>query len=62
MVKDLEFIQLLGNPKYIIELVNRGYFYNQDFINYLHQLKQTFYKLESEFLHLIKYPEGLLNL
>ena len=60
MVNDLEFIQLLSNPRYVVELSIRGYFYNPDFVRYIERLKKTFF--QEDFLHLIRYPEGLINL
>lgn len=45
---------MLGNPRYVLELFNQGYFYNQEFKEYLNGLKCF---LESkEFNILIKYP------
>ena len=26
MIKDIEFVQMLANPRYVVELVDRGYF------------------------------------
>jgi hypothetical protein len=39
MCKDIEFIQMLGNPRYIIDLYERGYFYSADFKDYINGLK-----------------------
>lgn len=60
MCKDLEFIQMLGNPRYVIELFRRGYFYSKDFKDYINGLK-CFLK-KPELLRLVKYPEGLFVL
>lgn len=60
MCKDLEFVQMLGNPRYVVSLYDLGYFYNKDFKDYLNGLKV--YLKKPDLLQLIKYPEGLYNL
>lgn len=60
MCKDIEFIQMLGNPRYVTSLHELGYFYNKDFKDYINGLK-VFLKRPNLF-KLIKFPEGLYNL
>ena len=60
MIKNAEFIQMLGNPNYVLALVDRGFFSQEEFQNYLERLKHFLKK--PELLKLIKYPEGLFNL
>ena len=51
--EDMEFIQLLSNPKYIEFLIAHKFFENQNFIYYLKYLD---YIRRSSLIHLIKYP------
>lgn len=60
LLKDLEFIQMLANPSYVLSLVDRGYLANEQFLEYLDNLK-VFYQ-KRELFSMIKYPEGLANL
>jgi hypothetical protein len=60
MCKDVEFIQMLGNPNYVMCLLQRGYLYSKDFKDYINGLK-CFLK-KPELMRLIKFPEGLYNL
>lgn len=60
MCKDIEFIQMLGNPRYVVALYERGYFYSKDFKEYLNGLK--YFLRKPDLMRLIKYPEGLYNL
>ncbi|TBU06584.1 subunit 31 of mediator of RNA polymerase II transcription [Hamiltosporidium magnivora] len=57
--KDLEFIQSLCNPQYLQHLHQTGYFFNQDFINYLKYLKYWMYEPYSKCLI---YPQCLIIL
>lgn len=51
---------MLGNPRYVTTLFDMGYFYNEDFRDYIQGLK-VFLK-KPELIRLVKYPEGLYNL
>ena len=60
MCKDLEFIQMLSNPKYVIELVDRGYFSDKNFVEYLDKL--SIFLKSPKLFKLVKFSEGLYNL
>jgi hypothetical protein len=60
MCKDIEFISMLANPRYIVDLFDRGYFYSPDFREYISKLK-CFLK-STKLRKLINYTEGLYNL
>ncbi|XP_053643811.1 mediator of RNA polymerase II transcription subunit 31 isoform X2 [Cherax quadricarinatus] len=50
---ELEFVQCLANPNYLLFLAQRGYFKEQTFINYLKYLQ---YWKEPEYAKYLKYP------
>ncbi|XP_050732705.1 mediator of RNA polymerase II transcription subunit 31-like isoform X3 [Eriocheir sinensis] len=50
---ELEFVQCLANPNYLLFLAQRGYFKDQAFINYLKYLQ---YWKEPEYAKFLKYP------
>lgn len=50
---ELEFVQCLANPNYLLFLSQRGYFKEQTFINYLKYLQ---YWKEPEYAKYLKYP------
>lgn len=60
MCKDIEFIEMLGDPRYVIALHEKGYFYNKDFREYLNGLKCFLRNMMLR--RLIKFPEGLYTL
>jgi hypothetical protein len=51
---------MLGNPRYVLSLYFFGYFYSEDFNDYIKGLKC--FLVKPELMRLIKYPEGLYNL
>nr|XP_027231587.1 mediator of RNA polymerase II transcription subunit 31-like isoform X2 [Penaeus vannamei] len=53
---ELEFVQCLANPNYLLFLAQRGYFKDQTFINYLKYLQ---YWKEPEYAKYLKYPVPL---
>ncbi|KCZ81746.1 hypothetical protein H312_00786 [Anncaliia algerae PRA339] len=53
---DLEFIQLLTNPNYLLQLKNKGYFENEKFIEYLKYLR---YFYDKPYIYYITYPASL---
>ena len=59
MIKDIEFVQMLADPRYVFDLIKRGYFHNEKFRSYINGLK---YLYRPEFFKLVKYPEGFYNL
>ena len=59
MIKDLEFVQMLADPIYIMQLNHRGYFYDENFQVYVKGLK---YLLQRDYLLMMIYPEGVFNL
>ena len=60
MCKDIEFISMLANPRYIVDLFDRGYFYSHDFKQYVNGLK-CFLQLP-KLRKLVRHTEGLYNL
>ncbi|KAK7082896.1 Mediator of RNA polymerase II transcription subunit 31 [Halocaridina rubra] len=50
---ELEFVQCLANPNYLLFLAQRGYFKEKTFINYLKYLE---YWKEPEYAKYLKYP------
>lgn len=53
---DLEFVQALGDPLYIEQIVSRGYTREKEFLEYLRYLR---YFKSPEFIMFVKHPEGL---
>jgi hypothetical protein len=51
---------MLANPRYIVDLFDRGYFYSPHFKEYISKLK-IFLK-STKLRKLIRYTEGLYNL
>lgn len=60
LIKDLEFVQMLGDVNYIRELHKRGYFYDDHFIQYIRNL--SYYIFLPQYIKMVRYPEGLWNL
>ena len=60
LIKDLEFVQMLGDVNYLRELHTRGYFYYDKFIEYIRNL--SCYIFLPQYIKLVRYPEGLWNL
>lgn len=58
-MKDIEFVQMLGDVGYLRQLHVRGYLYDQRFQDYIRGLT---YLLQKHWIRLIRYPEGLWNL
>jgi hypothetical protein len=56
LIQDLEFVQMLGNPEYVVHLMRSGYFNQLAFRNYL---KYLLYLRTPEFAHFLLYPLGL---
>ena len=50
---ELEFVQCLGNPRYLNFLAQRGYFKEASFVNYLSYLR---YWSKPEYVKFIKFP------
>ncbi len=56
LIQDLEFIQMLGNPEYVVHLMKSGFFAEIEFRNYLKYLQ---YLRTPEYAHFMLYPLGL---
>jgi hypothetical protein len=52
-VKDIEFVQMLGDVGYLRQLHVRGYLYDQKFQEYLRGLNYLF---QRQWIKLIRYP------
>ncbi len=59
LVQDIEFVQMLGNPEYIVYLMRNGYFAQTAFRNYLKYLK---YLRSPSYSHFLLYPLSLETL
>ncbi len=59
IIKDIEFVEMLADARYVIELYNRGYLYNEHFQQYLRHLH---YIRKEPLIFMLKTPDGLLNL
>lgn len=55
-VRELEFVQCLANPEYIWFLVQRNFFGDHEFMNYL---KYLLYWTRPEYAKYIRYPQGI---
>ena len=56
-VRELEFVQCLANPRYLhIMLVQRNYFGDPNFVNYL---KYLMYWTRPEYIKYIRYPQAI---
>ncbi len=51
---------MLGNPRYVTNLFDLGYFFDQEFKDYISSLKC--YLKKPRLMKMIKFPEGLYNL
>lgn len=51
---------MLSNPRYVLDLVDRGFFGDKNFMEYIEKLKCFFE--DPKLFRLVKYPEGLYNL
>lgn len=61
LCKDLEFISMLANPMYVVALLERGYFTQESFLEYIRDDLKVFFKNKKLFA-LVRYPEGLHSL
>ena len=56
LIQDLEFVQMLGNPEYVVYLMRGGFFAQTAFRNYLKYLR---YIRSPQYSSLLLYPLGL---